>query len=317
MRKYLFILLLLIVASCSKGWFSLTHDFPRIVKQGTIDLDIVETSPVVFNNRLYRFEYIREGYYNNQSGDSFFRFVDVESGDTTTGFAPTYHLGNAFVWQDSMYVTAVHGWGADHITLFMSADLENWTSREVLDLPGNTIFNTSLCRNDSAFVLMYEIGEPFEEAGSRFTARFAFSNDLHTWQKTSADRVYTKDRYSAPHALRYHNGYYYNFYLEQVKQGYQTWVVRSENLTDWELSKGNPVLKASAEDKVPLNNKFTGRQLELIKEAVNINNSDIDFCYFGGQLVIYYSWGDQKGTEFLAQAYFSGTEEEFLEKWFE
>lgn len=35
---------------------------PRIVKHGTIDLDLVETTPVVFRGRLYRFEYVRDRY---------------------------------------------------------------------------------------------------------------------------------------------------------------------------------------------------------------------------------------------------------------
>ena len=38
---------------------------PLIRKLGTIDLDLVETTPVVFGNRLYRFEWVREGYWDN------------------------------------------------------------------------------------------------------------------------------------------------------------------------------------------------------------------------------------------------------------
>jgi len=32
---------------------------PRIEKLGTIDCDMVETTPIVFGGRLYRFEYVR------------------------------------------------------------------------------------------------------------------------------------------------------------------------------------------------------------------------------------------------------------------
>ena len=41
---------------------------------------------------------------------------------------------------------------------------------------------------------------------------------------------------------------------------------------------------------------------QRIAEAVNINNSDIDFCEFEGRVIINYSWGSQKGVEHLAEA---------------
>ncbi|MGB9717317.1 MAG: hypothetical protein ACP5PQ_01910 [Thermoproteota archaeon] len=41
---------------------------PSIVKLGTIDCDMVETTPIVFQNRLYRFEYVRSNYKPNKTG---------------------------------------------------------------------------------------------------------------------------------------------------------------------------------------------------------------------------------------------------------
>ncbi|MGB9717318.1 MAG: hypothetical protein ACP5PQ_01915 [Thermoproteota archaeon] len=58
-------------------------------------------------------------------------------------------------------------------------------------------------------------------------------------------------------------------------------------------------------------------QRNRILNAVNINNSDVDFCEFNGKTVIYYSWGDQKGTEFLAEAVYNGKLESFLKSFFE
>jgi hypothetical protein len=43
------------------------------------------------------------------------------------------------------------------------------------------------------------------------------------WTVTPAERNYAKDRYTAPHCLRYLNGYYYDFYLEHVKGGRYAW----------------------------------------------------------------------------------------------
>jgi hypothetical protein len=54
-----------------------------------------------------------------------------------------------------------------------------------------------------------------------------------------------------------------------------------------------------------------------IEEAWDINNSDMELCEFLGRTLIYYSWGDQHGTEFLAEAWYEGPMHEFLKSWFE
>jgi hypothetical protein len=38
----------------------------------------------------------------------------------------------------------------------------------------------------------------------------------------------------------------------------------------------------------------------------------MDFCEFRGRTVITYSWGNQQGTEFLAEAVYDGPLESFL-----
>jgi len=288
---------------------------PVIVKHGTIDLDLVECTPVVFQDRLYRFEYVRAKYKPNTTGDSYFRFIDVETQKPTKAFAQGYHLGSAFVDGKTIYVTGVDKWGENRIELFYSTDMINWQSRTVLDVSKYEIFNTSMCRDKTGYVLMFEIGAPKEEAGSRFTARFTTSKDLISWTITPPECVYSKDRYTAPHCLRYLDGYYYNFYLEAY-QGYEMRVVRSKDLIHWEPSPLNPVLRHSEDDKKIANPKLTVEQRKSITEAKNINNSDIDFCEYQGRTVILYSWGNQHGVEFLAEASYAGTEASFIRSWF-
>ena len=288
---------------------------PVIKKLGTIDCDLVETTPVVFKNELYRFEYVRIGYAANQTGDSYFRFINHETGEASPSFAKGYHLGSAFVENDTIYVTGVDIWDGERIEMFASADLKNWISWTILKLPGYGIFNTSKCKAGNQYVLMYELGKPEEEVGKRFTARFATSEDLRHWEITPRNCSYSKDRYTAPHCLRYLDGYYYNFYLEAF-EGYETRVVRSKDLVHWESSPLNPVLRASNDDKKYANPNLTLEQRKKIADAKNINNSDIDFCEFNGKLIINYSWGNQQGKEFLAEAEFDGTLEEFLKSWF-
>ena len=50
--------------------------------------------------------------------------------------------------------------------------------------------------------------------------------------------------------------------------------------------------------------------------AVDLNNSDVDFCEFRGRTVITYSWGNQQGTEFLAEAVYEGSLASFLQGFF-
>jgi hypothetical protein len=321
MRKHRFSHFIILVSitlllSCSPGKGPTDSEGrPLIIKAGTIDCDMVETTPVVFKDKVYRFEYVRAGYWNNKTGDSFFRFVGHETGKPTGSFAEGFHLGSAFVYNDTVYVTAVNIWDGEEVHIFSSSDLENWNHRLAFKLPGFGIFNTSLTKADNKFVLMFEIGRPEEEAGERFTARFATSDDLRKWSITSPDHNYSKDRYTAPHCLRYFDGYYYDFYLE-VHDGYEMRVVRSKDLVKWESSPLNPVLKASSDDKIPANKDLTEAMRNKITGAVDCNNSDIDFCEHNGRLIINYSWGNQQGVEFLAEGSYNGTTEQFLKGWF-
>lgn len=288
---------------------------PLIIKSGTIDVDLVEATPIVFKNKVYRFEYVRQGYWDNQTGDSYFRFIDHETGLPTKSFARGFHLGSAFVYNETVIVTAVDIWDGEQVHIFLSSDLENWDSWLAFELPGYGIFNTSLTHAENKYVLMFEIGKPEKESGKRFTANFATSTDLNSWELLSSDHNYAKDRYTAPHALRYLDGYYYDFYLE-AHEGYEMRVVRSKDLIDWESSPLNPVLKATAADKQIANDKLTDDLRQRIANAKDINNSDIDFCEFNGRLIINYSWGNQRGEEFLAEASYEGTLEQFLKGWF-
>jgi len=298
---------------------------PKIVKLGAIAAHVVETTPIVLHDRLYRFEWMRGNNpdnpfrnRDNQQQRDYFRFVDVATGEPTTPFAEGYRFGSAFVEDGAVYVTGAGnegGWFGRHVQMFVSKDLKNWTSYRALDDPKYGICNTSIAKAGDKYVMMFEILEPPGQAGVRFTARFATSSDLKKWDFTPPECVYARDRYTAPHCLRYLDGWYYNFYLE-AHDGYETRVVRSRDLIHWEPSPLNPVLRNSPEDKRIANAKLSEQDRAAVANARNLNNSDIDFCEFDGKLVIFYSWGDQQGTEFLAQAEYAGTEEQFLRGWF-
>jgi len=289
----------------------------EIRKLGTIDLDMVETTPIVFRGDLWRFEWVRQGtgqqYWDNRRRTNYFRFRNPESGDVTPSFADGHEFGSAFVAGGSVYVTGTET--RNRVNMFVSNDLTNWMRRVVIDDRRYGIFNTSICKTSNDYVLAFEIDKPAEEAGVPFTIRFARSADLEHWKITPAACNFTKQRYSAAPCLRWHDGWFYLFYLE-AHEGYETRVVRSSDLVTWKESPLNPVLRASPEDKRIANPLLTSAQQSAIAAARNINNSDIDFCEWKGRLIINYSWGNQQGTEFLAEAVYQGTEATFLQSWF-
>lgn len=288
-----------------------------IRKLGTIDCDMVEVTPVVFKDRLYRFEYVRQNYRPNRTGRSYFRFVDVKSGKPTSAFAPDRHLGSAYEEDDTVFAYGVNIWGGSNIRVFWSSDLMTWRSQDALSLPRWGIYNTSVCRGDDRYVMAIETGEPKESVGVRFTMFFAESADLLKWGMLPLDRVFSMDRYTACPALRFVNGYYYMIYLEaRTGPTYEPHMVRSKDLIRWESSPHNPVMCFSDEDKRIANPGLTTDQRRRVEGAVNINNSDVDLCEFEGRTIIYYSWGNQQGTEFLAEAEYDGTMESFFQGFF-
>jgi len=179
---------------------------PFIEKLGTIAIDVVETTPIVFNNRLYRLEYVRTGYQHNRNifGKPYHRLVDITTNSEVTYCAENHHLGSAIVDSDTVYVFAVkERWGGDTISVFYSEDLKNWKTQIALSLPGWSIFNNSICKTDKEFIMAIEIDNPPEETGIPFTIRFARSKDLLSWELTDSACVYAKDRYTACPTIRF------------------------------------------------------------------------------------------------------------------
>ena len=289
---------------------------PEIEKRGTLDCDMVETTPFVFGGQVYRLEWVRTNYRGNRMGRSYLRVVERDTGAEVSAFGEEHCFACAYVEDDTVYVAGTKYPEAHTVTLFASRDLKQWEAWTALDDPRYGIFNTSLCRAEDRYVLMFEIDRPPEETGVRFTARFATSSDLRTWQLTPPECLHALDRYTAPHCLRYHAGWFYNFYLEAVPGGYEQCVVRSHDLVQWEASPLNPVLRASDEDRRPASPRLTPEERDRLAAAVNLNNSDIDFCEYQGQVIINYSWGNQTGIEHLAEAIYAGSLAQFLTAWF-
>ena len=112
---------------------------PAIRKLGTIRCDMVETTPVVFCDELYRFEYVRAGDMSPSRPDDtpHFHFVHVRTNRETAPFAYNHHLGSAFTDGGMMYVSGLRDtWGSDTVDFFRSDDLVHWERYAELRVPG-------------------------------------------------------------------------------------------------------------------------------------------------------------------------------------
>ena len=288
-------------------------------KLGTIDIFIVEANPVVFKGRPWLMQYIRytnekKRYRGNTLGTSYFRFLDMTDMKTTTPpFGHGLHMGNAFVEGDRIVVTAVENWGKSKFYQLESNDMVHWTEpRVILSGDGWQGYNTSVCKAGDRYILTFELGAPKEMVNVAFTMFFAESRDLREW-KLIPDACFGRDFYTGAPVIRYHDGMFYFFYLNgNYKNGYEMYVAYSKDLKNWTISDKNPVMTFDESDKlIHPAAQFNQTELDYIRNAVDINASDLDFCDYNGKLICSYSWGNQRGDEFLALAEADTTEAEF------
>ncbi len=306
---------------------------PPIRKLGTISCNnIVETTPIVWKGELYRFEVVRRRSFTAATATANWReledppclrFVHVRTDTPTALFADDHTFGFPYAVGDTMYVVTGVGkdWGADTLDFFRSKDLVHWEKYACLPLPGYRIYNMNIAPMGDTHYLMIEISQPVEEAGEYpYTFRFLTSRDMTHWELTAPECVFQKDRYSGSPALYTLPGdpYFYVLYLEAYP-GYRfaNSIARSRDLIRWEYSPINPVLMYDeAEDKKIASPFLTPADRKRIAEALDTNNSDMEVCEYLGRTVIYYSWGDQRGTEFLAEACCELPLKDFLTAWF-
>lgn len=302
-----------------------TPDF--IQKKGTFDCDIVEANPIVWQDRLLVGEFIRLGrdragstdmrypsktYYANEINDSYFRFYEPATGKYFGPIAPGLQMHGAIADGGRIVVVCVEYWGGSKFYQTESTDLINWSEpRVIIDDPDMCGYNCSLCKAGDRFVLALETGA-IDEQGELYTdVIFAESKDMNEWICIPGARGD-----NPPPCLRYHNGYFYAFYLlGNYQTGFETSVMRSKDLKEWIVS--NKIVIGYGEKDYELAPDFPMSEAHRVKVAKNINASDIDFCEYNGNVEIIYSWGDQRGHEFLARAIVPDmTEAAFCESFF-
>ena len=288
----------------------------KIEKKGTLDLDIVESNPIMFRGRPWLMEYVRHRdvhgpsttYHGNAMGKPYCRFRSLEDCQSfSKPFGIGYCFGNAFAENDHIVVTVTEYWGGPGFYAIESDDMEKWTEpRPIYVNPSQKCYNSSMCRAGDKYVNALEIGD-VKDCLENYII-FAETRDFVNWSIIPG----AKCKKGAP-VLRYYDGwYFYICLLGDYEKGFSTCIFRSRNLKDWEASPMNPILSFDEDDrKIHPLAKFTPEQLGTIAKAVNINASDMDMCEFQGKTIVSYSWGDQRGHEFLALGSIDSTEREF------
>ena len=298
----------------------------RLKKLGTVKINYVEATPVVWQGRLLRFEGVRNKVWGGRGGIDreygYYHFVDQETEAEVSAFAHDHAFGCAYAEDGVMYVHGVRGEGGGNILdCYTSADLKNWECTEAIVFPEDiNVYNTSVCKGDGRYIMAIELGGKNPAVGYGFTCVFAESTDLIHWTLLDMmEHSYSRDRYTACPCIRYTEGYYYMIYLESAPcRRYIPYIVRTRDFKEFELGLTNPVMWPDDDDKkIICPERFTAEELDYIEHAVDCNNSDFDLCYFGGKTHIVYSWDNQFGKEFLALAEYDGTVEEFLKSFFE
>lgn len=300
----------------------------QMKKLGTLAINVVESTPVVWQGRLMRFEWVRnagrDDRFSARPGLEIgcYHFVDMETGEATPDFAFDHSFGCCYTENGKMYVHGSRGPGngGRYIDTFVSDDLIHWEQSEALSFPeGIGTFNTSVCKGGDGYLMAIEIGGTHPAVGVPFTCVFAHSVDLIHWEQLDMmSYSWSRDRYTACPVIRYHDGLYYLICLEEMPfHRWLPYIVRTADLLDFEIGFINPVMFFDEEDKKIIRpERFTPEQLDYIRTAVDCNNSDLDLCEWQGKTVILYSWGCQLGREFLAMAEYDGSEKEFLQSFF-
>jgi len=267
---------------------------------------LMENTPVLFNSRLFLVSNFRpSGGSNVDEKNSDLSINDLVTGAKVSRFGKSHSFVSAFVNNSELNVFALDfttsGKIWDHpdgIDRFVTNDLKNWESEKVIIPESNEhLFNSSVCRDDKGYVMAYESDKPVQ-----FCFKFARSNDLSKWDKMPG-LSYTgeNNEYSACPVIRYFKPFYYVIYLHAPipgHNGYISYMSRSKDLVNWELSPFNPILEA---------NKEIGE---------GCNNSDVDILEYEGRTYLYYATGDQATWGTVRVAMYNGSMRKFYENYF-
>lgn len=263
----------------------------------------MENTPIVFGGRPLLALNYRDDTKNNTDfyKKSMYLYLrDLATGQEVARFGEGHSFVNAFVNGPELNIFASEGSDRDwfqSIYRFTSSDLKTWKRELAIAKEGDEhLFNCSVCQDEQGYLMAYESNQPVS-----FCFKFARSKDLATWTKLPGLIFAGEDgkQYSACPVLRYFAPYYYVIYLHATVPGHPGWIsylARSRDLIDWDLSPMNPILEAS--------------------EGEGVNNSDVDLFEWQGNTYLYYATGDQATWGSVRIALHAGPMQRFFESCF-
>jgi hypothetical protein len=287
-------------------FLSCSHERPVLTKLPFAFPDAgktpMESTPVLYKSSLYLVSNYRPGGAEAKGIDAYLYINDLQNGHEIARFGEGHSFVSAFVHGNELNVFALefsdfgrvmNSSGIDRIS---TTDLTIWKSEKVLLPEGDEhLFNSSVCLDDQGYLMAYESDKPVA-----FCFKFARSADLSTWNKIPGI-IYTgeNNEYSACPMIRYIRPYYYVIYLHAPLKRHNGWISylsRSKDLENWELSPFNPILEAGPGE---------GK-----------NNSDVDMIETGGKTYLYYATGDQETWGTVRIALYDGKMKTFFEDCF-
>jgi hypothetical protein len=273
---------------------------PRLAKLPFAIAGGMENTPVVYKGRPLLVLNRRDdtkAHTDEYAGSMYLYIQDLTTGEEVARIGEGHSFASAVVDGDTLHVFGSRGdrdWFHE-IRRFTTTDLKTWTSEIALEPdPGEALLNVSVCRDDEGWLMAYESNKPVS-----FCFKFARSPDLKAWTKlpglTFAGAA-EGGEYSACPVIRRFAPYYYAIYLHAEVPGRKGWVsflARSKDLADWELSPLNPILEAS--------------------DGEGINNSDVDLFEWEGRTYLVYATGNQSTWSAARMAQFDGPMKAFFE----
>jgi len=294
----------------------------RLLKTAVIGPRITgETTPFVFNGRLYRLEnhpthldFPKENP-DFRINESEIRIREIESNRIISSpLRRDHYFASGFVWNGRIYIFARELLESHtHITMTSSEDLLNWTTPQIVIEPENCerLFNTAICRGKDKFIMLYETDD---SRWPIFTFKYCESDDLIHWARVP-DAIYGRDKYVGGPSLYYEGGLYYTLYvhasgpIELKTTNFETRITRSSDLIHWE---------DAPDDRPFITFDPTHRpDIECYPDVYERNASDAELCFWKGKTIVYFNGGNQLGVGDLQVAEFEGTPQALLEHYYE
>lgn len=260
-----------------------------------------ENSPFTLGSDLYRVGFQRTLTGTGGSSVIFEKYEPTLKVFYLVGSIPwDRYLGSAFVNPSNgkLYLTGTSDVSVTQNSVYIrEVDPSTWTwaAAEVLvkTAPaGKKYYNTSLCAGViggvSKFVMAIECDE-----GVPFSFRFVQSTDMVNWSFVGG--LVNSGYYSACPTIRYgENGWFMLAFMFQDSGKFVNAFVRTNDFINVQGHGG-------------LTGLTPYQQLMAPAAGEGINNSDIDFVEWNGQVYFTYLTGDQQTWTFANDAWYQGT----------